>query len=185
MNLGTILTSKKLYARTFSNVSWQMQLIHFQVQTSHQLIKIQVIFHSNINHTQNKRQNKIYYAHQARNTTWYRIRKDKEVDRNLTFQERAHNVSSLLLEQYNGSIQPHYNITVSRKVLSDKGRPFCSFWNKHRLQLFLKFTFSSEMYSDFLYDNCYLIILSCNLITKTWKIWSTQLQALMRYINLH
>ena len=31
-------------------------------------------------------------------------RKDKEVDRNLTFQERADNVSSLLLEQNNGTI---------------------------------------------------------------------------------
>ena len=29
------------------------------------------------------------------------IRRDKEFDRNLTFQERAPNVPSLLLEQYN------------------------------------------------------------------------------------
>ena len=38
-----------------------------------------------------------------KNTTLYRNRNGKKVDRNLTFQERALNVPSLLLEQYNGN----------------------------------------------------------------------------------
>ena len=50
---------------TFSNVSRQVQLKFFQVQTSYQLIETQIVFHSNKNHAHNIQQIKVYYAHQA------------------------------------------------------------------------------------------------------------------------
>ena len=78
-----------------------MQLKFFQAQTRYQLIETQIVFHSNKNHSHNIQQNKVYYADQVKK---YRIRKDKEVDRNLTFQECAPIVLSLLVEKYNGSI---------------------------------------------------------------------------------
>ena len=42
-----------------------MQLKIFQVQTSYQMIEIQMVFHSNKNHAHNIQQIKVYYAHQA------------------------------------------------------------------------------------------------------------------------
>ena len=75
-----------------------------QVQTSNRSIEIQIVFHSNKSHAHNTQQNKFYYAHHATKYSFIRIRKDKEVGRNLTFQERAPNVSSLLLEQYNVTV---------------------------------------------------------------------------------
>ena len=42
-----------------------MQLMFFQVQTSYQLIKTQMVFYSNKNHANNIQQSKAYYTHQA------------------------------------------------------------------------------------------------------------------------
>ena len=71
---------------------------------SYQLIEIQVIFLSDKKDTHNIKQIKIDYAHQAINHILIQESNDKEVDRNLTFYERAPNVTSLLLEQYNDTI---------------------------------------------------------------------------------
>ena len=51
--------------RTFSKDSWQMQLIFIQVQTSYEVIEVQIVFHSNKNHAHSIQQNKVYYVHQA------------------------------------------------------------------------------------------------------------------------
>ena len=129
----------------FSNISWQLQLEFFHVQTSYQLIEKRLVFYSSkISKTIHTTYSRLKFTMHIRqyNITWCRTRKDKEVDKNLTFQERTPNVLSLLLEQYNGTIQLQCNLPVSRKVLSDnKVRFFCSFWNIYRLQLFLKLTF--------------------------------------------
>ena len=72
---------------TFSYVSWHSHLKLFQVQTSYRMIEVQMGFHSNNTYAHNIQQIEVYCAHQPKITTWYMIRNDKEVDRNLIFQE--------------------------------------------------------------------------------------------------
>ena len=114
----------------FSYVSMQKKLKLFQVQTSYQLIKIQIFFHSNKNHAHNIQQTKAYYAHQA---IKYNLIQDSKgqgswSESNIS---RIPNVPSLLLKQYKGFVLSQINTIVSRKVLSDNS------------------PFSSEMYIEF------------------------------------
>ena len=65
---------------TFSNVSWKMLFKLFQVQNNFTQIKTMHTLYNRPKFTMHTTQ-KI--------TAWYGIRKDGEVDINLTFQERA------------------------------------------------------------------------------------------------
>ena len=42
-----------------------MQLKIFQVQTSYQMVELQIVIHSNKNHVHNIQQIKVYYANQT------------------------------------------------------------------------------------------------------------------------
>ena len=57
---------KIFYVMNFPKASWQIQLKFCQVQTSYQLIEIQMVFYSNKNHTHNIQQIKVYYAYQEK-----------------------------------------------------------------------------------------------------------------------
>ena len=72
----------------FSNISRQMQLENFQVETSYQNIEIEMVFHSNKNQAHNIQQIKVNYTHQAIKYNLIQY-SNKGVIRNLTFQECA------------------------------------------------------------------------------------------------